>query len=106
MSVTAVNDEQFAQYVATGNAIIVKYFADWCGSCKLFAPKYTRLSNDERFSDVLFLEVNAEICPDARQRAAVDNLPFFAVFKGGSLLEGTATAKEDTVVAMLEKVKA
>lgn len=106
MSVTAVNDEQFAQRVATGSAIIVKYYADWCGSCKLFAPKFTRLSNDERFAGVEFLEVNAEICPEARQVAGVDNLPFFAVFKGGTLLEGTATAKEDTVVAMLEKVKA
>lgn len=106
MSVTAVNDEQFAQRVATGNAIIVKYYADWCGSCKLFAPKFTRLSNDERYTGVEFLEVNAEICPEARQVAGVDNLPFFAVFKGGLLLEGTATAKEETVVAMLEKVKA
>ena len=106
MSVTAVNDEQFAQRVAIGNAIIVKYYADWCGSCKLFAPKFTRLSNDERFTGVEFLEVNAEICPEARQVAGVDNLPFFAVFKGGLLLEGTATAKEETVVAMLEKVKA
>ena len=106
MSVTAVNDEQFAQHLATGNAIIVKYFADWCGSCKLFAPKYTRLSNDERFSGIEFLEVNAEISPEARQLAGVDNLPFFALFKDGALLEGTATAKEDTVVAMREKVKA
>lgn len=106
MSVSAVNDEQFAHHIATGNAIIVKYYADWCGSCKLFAPKYTRLSNDERFAGVEFLEVNAEICPEARQIAGVDNLPFFAVFKDGALLEGTATAKEDTVVALLEMVKA
>lgn len=106
MSVTAVNDEQFAHHIATGKVIIVKYYADWCGSCKLFAPKFTRLSNDERFVDVEFLEVNAEICPEARQLAGVDNLPFFAVFKDGALLEGTATAKEETVVAMLDKVKA
>jgi hypothetical protein len=50
------------------------------------------------------LEVNAEICPVARQTAGVDNLPFFAIFKNGNLIEGTATAKEDTVVAMLQKV--
>lgn len=106
MAVTAVNDEQFAQHVAHGSPIIVKYYADWCGSCKLFAPKFTRLSNDERFTAVEFLEVNAEVSPLARQTAGVDNLPFFAIFKNGSLIEGTATAKEDTVVAMLEKVKA
>lgn len=104
MAVVAVDDEQFSQHVSSGKAVIVKYYADWCGSCKLFAPKYTRLSNDERFQDVEFLEVNAELSPAARQVAGVDNLPFFAIFKNGQLIEGTATAKEDTVVMMLEKV--
>jgi thiol-disulfide isomerase/thioredoxin len=106
MAVIAVHDEQFQQHIESGRPIIVKYYADWCGSCKLFAPKFTRLSNDERFQSVEFLEVNAEISPVARQSAGVDNLPFFAIFKDGSLVEGTATAKEDTVVAMLQKVSA
>lgn len=104
MAITAVNDEQFAQHIASGRAIIVKYFADWCGSCKLFAPKYTRLSNDDRFQSIEFLEVNAELCTKARQVAGVDNLPFFAVFKDGQLVEGTATAKEETVLNLLSKV--
>jgi len=104
MAVIAVNDQEFEQHISTGRAVIVKYFADWCGSCKLFAPKYTRLSNDERFNSVEFLEVNAELCTQARQAAGVDNLPFFAVFKDGKLIEGTATAKEDTVLNLLAKV--
>lgn len=106
MSVHTMNDQQFSETIASGDRIIVKFYADWCGTCKLFAPKYTRLSNDERFSNVKFLEVNAEVSPEARQLAKVDNLPFFATFKDGKLLEGTATAKEDSVVAMLDRVKA
>jgi thioredoxin 1 len=105
VAVIAVNDEQFLQLIASGKPTIVKYYADWCGSCKLFAPKYTRLSNDERFQSVEFLEVNAEHSPVARQTAGVDNLPFFAVFRDGKLLEGTATAKEETVAAMLTRVQ-
>jgi len=105
VAVIAVNDEQFLQQIATGKPTIVKYYADWSGSCKLFAPKFTRLSNDERFQTVDFLEVNAEHNPVARQSAGVDNLPFFAVYKDGVLVEGTATAKEETVVAMLTKVQ-
>lgn len=54
----------------------------------------------------MFLEVNAETDPEARKAAGVDNLPFFAVFKHGQLLDGGATAKEERVVEMLEKVVA
>ena len=86
--------------------VVVKYFADWCGSCKLFTPKYRRLSNDERFSDVTFLDVNAEENPEARKLAEVNSLPFFAVFKGGKLLEGAATSLEPKVAEMIESLQA
>jgi hypothetical protein len=34
----------------------------------------------------------------------VDNLPFFATFLRGELLEGAATAREETVVRMIERL--
>lgn len=105
MAVVAVTDSQFKQELETHPAVIVKYYADWCGSCKLFAPKFKRLSNDEQYSSITFLEVNAEESPEARQMAGVDNLPFFAIFRNGALVEGTATSKEEVVVAMLQKLQ-
>lgn len=104
MSVVVATDADFASTLESNRKVIVKYYADWCGSCKLFAPKYRRLSDDDRYSDVVFLDVNAETSPDARQQAGVDNLPYFATFLDGKLLEGGATAKEETVVSMLEKL--
>lgn len=104
MAVKVLTDQEFQPALSENDKVIVKYFADWCGSCKLFAPKYRRLSDDERFADVAFLDVNAELNPEARQRANVDNLPFFAVFKNGELIEGMATVKEENVINMLEKL--
>jgi len=104
MAVELVNDSNFNEQLNSNNKVIVKYFADWCGSCKLFAPKYKRLSNDERFSNITFLDINAEENENARKLANVDNLPFFAIFENGTLVEGSATSKEEAVVAMLEKL--
>jgi thioredoxin 1 len=101
MAVTLHTDSDFAQAIQANEKVIVKYFADWCGSCKLFAPKYKRLSNDERFAGIAFLEVNAEVSPEARKLAGVDNLPFFATFKNGKLLAAQSTSKEENVVEML-----
>ncbi len=80
MSIVVATDNDFNGAIASNDKVVVKYFANWCGSCKLFSPKYKRLSNDERFSDVTFLDVNAEENPEARKVAEVNSLPFFAVF--------------------------
>jgi len=105
MAVTVATDTTFSPALKENEKVVVKYFADWCGNCRLFAPKFKRLSNDERFADVTFLDVNAESSPEARQAAGVTNLPFFAVFKNGELVGSVASSKEDAVVELIEKVQ-
>ena len=105
MAVTLLTEADFKSNIAGHDKVIVKYYADWCGSCKLFAPKFKRLSGDERFAGVEFVEVNAELSPEARKEAAVDNLPFFATFRNGQLIRGESTSKEEVVVGLLEELK-
>ena len=104
MAVVNSTDNEFKTELDNTENVIVKYYAGWCGSCKLFAPKYKRLSNDERFENVKFLEVDAEHNELARKAGGVDNLPFIATFKNGELVEGMATSKEDRVLEMLAKL--
>jgi len=103
MAVKNITDVNFQKELNNSEKVVVKYFADWCGSCRLFAPKYKRLSEDERFTDISFLEVNAEENEIARKAANVDNLPFFAIFKNGVLVEGSAMAKEEAFIDLLSK---
>ncbi len=98
-------DADFENLIENNEKVIVKYFADWCGSCKLFAPKYKRHSNDEANSDILFLEVNAEENEIARKLGGVDNLPFLVSFKNGKLWEGTATSKEEYLQKMIDDLR-
>ena len=104
MSVEESKDQDFNNQLKNHDKIVVKYFANWCGTCKLFSPKYKRLSNDERYANITFLDVNAEENPIARRLGGVDNLPFFAVFKDGNLVEGVATSKEEKLIEMLDSI--
>lgn len=105
MAVVKITDDMLEEELTSSDKVVIKYFANWCGSCKLMAPKFRRLSNDERFSDVRFLEVNAEENEEARKLAGVNNLPFIATFHKGELQEGVATAKEEVIVNMIEKLE-
>ena len=104
MAVLTVTDAEFKSELEGNKKVVVKYYADWCGSCRLFSPKYKRVSNEEEMQDVVFLEVDAEKNPEARKAAGVDNLPFLAAFKDGHLVEGSAGSKEEYLRSLIAKL--
>ena len=70
----------------------------------LFAPKFKRLAQDERFEGITFLDVDAEENPEARKLGNVKNLPTLAIFKNGELEASLASNKEDAVVELMNKL--
>ncbi len=102
--VVKVNDVEFAEKLKSEEKLIVKFYADWCGSCRLFAPKFTKLSNNEAYTGITFLDINAEENPEARKLAGVNNLPFFATFKNGQIVKADNTSKEENVDAMIKEL--
>lgn len=104
MAVSNITDENFKSTLESNDKVAVKYFADWCGSCKLIAPKYRRIADNAHFGDTAFIEVNAEHNAEARKIAEVDSLPYFAVFKHGKLVSGLATSKAEVVEELINKL--
>jgi thiol-disulfide isomerase/thioredoxin len=100
----AIADNDFESFIQQNEKVVVKYFANWCGTCRLFAPKYKKLSENEPYSGVKFLDINAEESPIARKMAGVSNLPFFATFKNGKLVKAVATSKPEAVEAMIQEI--
>jgi len=99
--VIKTTDTEFDELIKKNSKVVIKYFANWCGSCRLFAPKFSKISNKQEYSDVLFLDVNAEENPKARKFGGVTNLPYFVVVKNGEVLLADTTAKEEGVEKMI-----
>lgn len=105
MAVEVLNDDNFKSTISSNDKTIVKYYAGWCGSCRLIAPKFKRLSNDDKYDGITFVDVDAEKSPEARKLAGVTNLPFFAIFKGDELVNAVATNKEESILSLLDELK-
>ncbi len=104
MAVIDIDDSNVKENLNQNEKVIVKYYAGWCGSCRLIKPKYRRLSEEERFEGIAFLDTDAEHNPEARKLADVKSLPYFAIFKNGELVEGISTSKIENVVELVEKL--
>jgi thioredoxin 1 len=102
--VTLATDADFQQLLEKNEKVVIKFFAGWCGTCRLFAPKFKKIAEKDEYKNVLFLDINAEENPAARKLAGVSNLPFFAVFKSGKLIGADTTAKEEGVEALIHKI--
>ena len=104
MEVVNATDSNFVELLKNNEKIIVKYYAGWCGSCRLITPKFNSLASKEEYDGVMFLNVDAENSPNARSLAKVNNLPYFAGFKNGALVEGFPSAKIEVVEELINKL--
>ena len=92
---TELAEDTLQQIVADNDKVVVQYGATWCGNCRIMKPKFKKLAAENE--DIPFLYVDAEKLPESRKLAKVDNLPTFAVFKKGVLVEQAQTNQAEVL---------
>lgn len=101
MAVTILDDGNFQPELAGAELAIVDFYAGWCGPCIMFKPKFARISND--YPHVRFFMLDGEKAPESRKTVKIDNLPFFAAYRNGQLVEGVSTSQEEAFRAFVER---
>ena len=89
--VTELVKDNLNEIISNNETVIVQYSASWCGNCRIMKPKFKKLASENEA--VEFLMVDAEKYPESRKMATVDNLPTFATFKNGILVNQIQTNK-------------
>ncbi|MBW3467368.1 thioredoxin family protein [Arthrospiribacter ruber] len=97
-----LESDNLDQIIADNELVLVQYGATWCGNCRIMKPKVKRLSGD--FESITFIYADAEKFPESRKLAQVTNLPTFAAFKGGTLVNQIQTNKEDALKSLINEI--
>lgn len=97
-----LENDNLADIVKDNDVVLVQYSATWCGNCKIMKPKFKKLAAEN--DQISFVIADAERFPQSRQLANVSNLPTFAAFKGGKLVNQVQTNKFDPLIDLLNEV--
>jgi len=99
------DDQSLKELLKTDSKIVVKFYANWCGVCRLFAPKFQKISNKNSNANLMFLEINAEENPWSRNLVNISNLPFIATIFKEKVIETSSTSKIEYVEQMVDRLK-
>ncbi len=78
-----LDEETFARTIGeTDIPVLVDFYADWCGPCKVMAPSVDRLAAD-RTGKALIAKINTDFAPHVSQTYQIRGIPTTIVFRDG-----------------------
>ncbi|PKR79779.1 thiol reductase thioredoxin [Brumimicrobium salinarum] len=101
MAFEELTTDTLQEEISNNETVLVQYAAGWCGNCRIMKPKFKKFAQDHE--NVKFIVIDAEKNPESRKLAKVDNLPTFAAFKNGELIQQTQTNKTEVLKSFIDE---
>lgn len=101
MAIIHANDNNFNEITSQGT-VLVDFYADWCGPCKMLAPILEELDNDR--SEIKIVKVNVDEAHDSAKAFGVMSIPTIVLLKNGQIInKKIGLCSKDTLVEMINQ---
>jgi thioredoxin 1 len=84
--------------------VVVDFSAAWCMPCKMIAPVYDDMSEEECYEDVAFLKVDVDEAPAISERFKVMSMPTFIFLKNGKVVDRFSGASVEKLRETIAKL--
>ena len=89
MAVVKLTTDNFDQEVLQAQQpVLVDFYADWCGPCKMIAPVLEELATELQ-GVAKIVKVNVDHCPGVASQFKVMSIPTLILFKDGQAVQQT-----------------
>jgi thioredoxin 1 len=95
----------FSSTIEDNGIVLIDFWAEWCGPCRMFAPWYEEVSQEH--SDVVFAKVDTEAEQALAGSFGIRSIPTLMAFRDGILLYKEAGAlPKEALNQLVDQVKA
>jgi thioredoxin 1 len=102
MSVLKVNKENFATEVLNAQGtVLVDFFADWCGPCKMLSPVIDEIAEEQ--TELKVCKVNVDDEPELASRYGVMSIPTLVVIRDGKEVnKSVGVVSKEEILALVK----
>ena len=93
-----LNDSNFDEAIKGDKPVLVDFWAEWCGPCKMIGPVVEELAGDYEGKAVV-AKVNVDENPQVAGKYGIRSIPTLLVFKGGQIVDKQVGAVPKSVLA-------
>lgn len=105
MATIELTSENLDAPIENNDILIIDFWAEWCGPCKMFGPVFEKAS--EQYPDIVFAKCNTELQQQVAGSFGIRSIPTMAVFREKILIYMQPGAlPEQGLTEIIEKGKA
>jgi len=97
MMIKNLNAEQFQQLLSSGEAMLVDFWAPWCGYCRRLNPVYDKIA--QQYGDrVVIAKINIDEEPQLADREQIELIPTLVLYRNGQALGSLVAPQSKTLI--------
>lgn len=98
-------EQEFEKLIDENKIVVVDFFAEWCGPCKMLTPIFAQVSG-EMSNEIKFVKINVDEFESIANKFAITSIPTLIVFKNGKNVSNiSGFVNKETLINFINEAK-